>query len=656
MKRVTKNLKAKLLLSFAFILIVPAIIIGILSFTTAKDALENEILAGINENVRQLDDMVNTTIEDKKYVVKWLSENIDSKSYSGEDTANLRKTLSEYSNLHPEIEGSYVGTNTGLLIQEPNTLAIPPGYDPRDREWYKAAMERRGEVIISEPYLSAGTNDLVFTISRAIKDGTGVIAVDIYMNPIQKAASKIKIGESGYAFLFSQDKGVIAHPTKKIGSKITEKELDPIFEDNSGRLRYSYDGSEKSLTYRTNKHTGWKIGGNIVLSEIDAVARPILNKTMIVIATAILIGGVLVFFIIRSIMKPIVELKQSAVKISEGDLTKDVLVHSKDEIGMLAVTFNEMQDKLRQLVKKVDAKTDHVAASAEELTASAEQTSSSTVHVAASIQEVAGSAEKQKNGLEQNARSLDEMKQGVMVIADRAQKVSELAYHTTEQAETGGQAVNNTVNQMNSIAASVSESNERIRALHENSKQVSSILEVIAGIAAQTNLLSLNAAIEAARAGEHGKGFAVVADEVRKLAEQSQQSAGKIGDIIKTIQQDTENTVEIMSKVNEDVQAGVEISHKAIERFEKILVSTKEINPQMDEISSSTQRILSGVEEVVITANELAEIAKQNSNASEEVAASSEEQLASMEEITSAANELSKMAEELKESIATFKY
>ncbi|MED4377603.1 methyl-accepting chemotaxis protein [Schinkia azotoformans] len=239
---------------------------------------------------------------------------------------------------------------------------------------------------------------------------------------------------------------------------------------------------------------------------------------------------------------------------------------------------------------------------------------------------------------------------------DSSKKVFELANHTTTLAEIGGQSVQDTVNQMNSIHSSVNESNTMIKSLYERSREVSSILDVITGIAEQTNLLSLNAAIEAARAGEHGRGFAVVADEVRKLAEQSQQSAKEILAIVEGIQKDTESSVQIMARVTDDVQVGVKVSNEAIEKFNGILQSTKEITPQMEEVSAIAEQMSAAVQQVSATINDLSVIAKGNATTAEEVAASTEEQMASMQEITASANTLSSKAEELNQLISKFKY
>ncbi|WP_395940839.1 methyl-accepting chemotaxis protein [Bacillus sp. FJAT-22090] len=262
----------------------------------------------------------------------------------------------------------------------------------------------------------------------------------------------------------------------------------------------------------------------------------------------------------------------------------------------------------------------------------------------------------QTNSVDSNAQSLAEISVGVTRISDYATKVSELSYEATTQAELGGQAITNTVNQMSSIHTSVIESNTKINSLSIRSQEVRSILNVITGIADQTNLLALNAAIEAARAGESGKGFAVVADEVRKLAEQSQQSAKDIHQIILGIQEDTENSVQIMARVTEDVLAGVEVSNDAIKKFQLIVQSMKEITPQMEDVSATAQQVSASVQETSHIANDIAILAQGNAATSEEVAASAEEQLASMEEISASAQSLSSMAQELKDIISQFKY
>ncbi|OMP67993.1 methyl-accepting chemotaxis protein [Domibacillus epiphyticus] len=655
MKNIFRNIKTKLFLAFSFILIVPAIIIGSLSYTTAKDAVNNEMLDGFAGTVNLLNASIDNTMQSKTHDIETLSKKITSNDYQGASSPKLRGIFDQYVNLHPETHSIFVGTKEGLFIQEPNKQK-DPNFDPRERYWYKDAIENKGKIVISDPDISASTGELVVTIARVLEDESGVVAVNVQLSHLQELINQVEIGDEGYAFLLDKNKKFIAHPATEAGTEGKEDFYNNMYAQENGNFEYKYEGVERMMVFATNQLTGWKIGGSVELSEVSEAASPILKKTVLVIVIAMIIGAFFVFLIVKSIIRPLIGLKEKAITVSKGDLTENIDVHSNDEIGQLGIAFNEMQESLKGLIQEVEHHAEQVASSSAELTANAEHTASATEQVSASIQEVASSAEKQTSGVDQNAQILAEISDGVSLIADHSTKVSKLAHHTTAQAESGGQAVSDTVNQMNSIHESVKESNTMIKSLSERSKEVSSILNVITGIADQTNLLALNASIEAARAGEHGKGFAVVANEVRKLAEQSQQSAKEIHEIVQGIQKDTENSVQVMARVTNDVQAGVEVSNEAIAKFNQILQSTKEITPQMEEINTTAQQMSAAVQEVTATAKELSNIAHGNAATSEEVAASTEEQLASMEEISASAESLSSMAEELNSLLSKFKY
>jgi methyl-accepting chemotaxis protein len=655
MKNFLGNIKVKLIFAFIIILIVPAISIGLISYSTAKNAVEKEITDGIGQNISLLNATIDSTIQPKIVDIDYFSQAINAQLYQDINSPELRAEFNQYSKTHPEAQSIYLGTETGVFVQEPR-INDTNNYDPRTRDWYKQAMENKGKTIISPPYADIGTKEMVITISKATDDGNGVMAVDIFLTHLQKITNQVKIGDEGYAFLLDENKKFIAHPTNAGGSKATEKFYNEMYKKGQGTFTYTLDNKEKMMSFITNKLTGWKIAGNLYTEELSNAAAPIFQKTLLIIIISFIIGAGVIFLIVKSIMKPIINLKEHAITISKGDLTSNITIKSQDEIGQLGRAFNEMVANLRNLAKQVSLNATQVAASAEELTASAEQTTDTTEQVSRAIQDVASSTEKQTSGVEDTAKALDEIAHGVTLITDSSIKVSELSRHTMNQAEIGGKAVANTVTQMKSISHSVSESNAMIESLNERSKEVSSILNVIAAIADQTNLLSLNAAIEAARAGEHGRGFSVVAEEVRKLAEQSQQSAKEIDVIIQRILRETDNAVQKMAQVNEDVKTGVQISNEAIERFEQILTGTKDIVPQMEEVSATTQQIAASVQELNTTTNNLSLIAQENAAASEEVAASTEEQLASMQEIAASAEALSKMAEDLTLSTSQFKY
>ena len=648
------TIRKKLILAFSIILIIPALSIGILSYSTAKSAVEQEIMHGIDENINLLNISINNAIQPKLQNIDVFYQEITSDWYQGESSPKLRENFSQFVKLHPEIQSVYIGTTTGLFIREPS-MKMPDGYDPRARDWYKESMKNKGETIISPPYVSASTGKMVVTISRASKDNSGVIGIDILLASIQAITNQVKIGDKGYAILLDKDRKYIAHPTIEGGTEAKEEFYNKMYEQENGTFNYNFEGSEKIMKYITNDLTGWKIAGTVFSKEISDAAAPIFKNTVLVIVVALIVGIVIIYFIVNSIIKPISRLKEQAITVSNGDLTENIEINSKDEIGDLAHAFNDMAQKLRGVIHQINSSAEHVAASSQQLQATSEQATRATEQISTAIQEVASGSETQVASSQQSAIAMEEVSSGIQRIAEFSAAVKDSAEEATTLSEEGYVSLQNAIQQMDSIESGTQATTVAIKKLIESSREISNIIDVITNIADQTNLLSLNAAIEAARAGEHGKGFSVVAEEVRKLAEQSRASANQIVELIVEIQNDTEIANKEMVGNIKEVDLGKKVIQKTGESFKQVLNAVRHVNVQIQEVSATSEQISTNTEEVTASVEGLALIAKAASEESQNVAASSEEQLASMEEITASSEALSKLAQDLQELVSKFK-
>ncbi|WP_400242700.1 methyl-accepting chemotaxis protein [Niallia sp. JL1B1071] len=653
LKGINVTLKTKMIISFALILIIPSLIISTFSYLKARTEMENQFLSTSNENVKIVDKIIRNSLGTSIYQTVIYSEKIKLDEKSEESSTMVKTEFDKYMEMNPEIDSVFFGSREGTLIQSPNSLQGNSD-DPRKDAWYINGMEKEGVVYVSSPYTSNATGNLVVAISKQTEDKKGVVGMEVSLERIKSLVSDVKIGDKGYIIIINQDKQYIVHPEKEVGTVAKESVFNGIYKKDDGSIDMSYDGKEYIMQYITNETVGWKLAGLVDKSEINDMTFPILYQTVIVIVVSLLVCGFFVFLLIHSFIKPLNTLKGSAVKVSQGDLTEEVEVHTKDEIGQVALAFKNMAKNLHQIIKDVNEKSEHVAASSEQLLASSEQAASASEYVAGTLEKVAARADMQKNNLSENSFALKDIGDHIYKVAENAKIVSELTNETVIQAKEGEKTVNKTVSQMNEIYHSVETSNTQILTLQERSKEIESIVDVISGIASQTNLLALNAAIEAARAGEHGKGFAVVAAEVGKLAKQSEESAKEIGGILTNILADTQTTVLGMETVTKSVQNGIFASKQTTEAFNGIIQRVRSISPQMIEVANLSNQIAEKVKAVTVSADELLAISSETAAYSVEMASSTEEQLAAMQEIKAAASSLANVAEELQERINIF--
>lgn len=423
-------------------------------------------------------------------------------------------------------------------------------------------------------------------------------------------------GSAGVAWDNNQD-GLLNATAERDSFEVDDEIIGEVMSTGQAMPVYAKDKSQLALVIPLQDHTGQAIGYiKNVHSRLEILAgiKQALQNAVVQGLAAILSVLVVTFLIVNSITKPIVKLTHRAERIAGGDLTLDLdIKKSRDEVGVLAGAFNVMVGNLKSLVYDLQNSSQQMASYSQELASSSEE-------VNATIEEVAGTCGQVAMLAEQGADS-----------AEKAARESDLVQRA---AEDGNAAVREAIDSINSIAAGAKDVAGSIERLGYKSDKIGEIIGTIINIADQTNLLALNAAIEAARAGEHGRGFAVVAGEVRKLAEQSAGASNEITGLVRDMQFEVSNTVDLMSVQSDRVNSGVRVVNHAGASLEQIIDAAAVNTVVIKDVAAASSQANDGVQHL--------------STANEQISAATQQ-------VTSAAQELASIAGRLQEQVEKFK-
>ncbi|HBS59872.1 MAG TPA: methyl-accepting chemotaxis protein [Firmicutes bacterium] len=449
--------------------------------------------------------------------------------------------------------------------------------------------------------------------------------------------------------------------TRAVGTKMSEAVTQTTLRQGQSYFgKADVAGVLNQAAYEPFKNEKGEIIGvffvGVPNTPYEKMAKEFAEHLLIIGLLGLAISVLVAYYLARRIARPLENLAGAAGEVAAGDLSISAPpVTGNDEIGQLMTSFKVMIDNLRATVLQVQKSAEHVTSSSEELTATAEQARQATQQVTVVFNEVAADTEQQMNAVNEASALIEQMSAGIQQVAANANTVAESSEKTAAAAQQGNESVDLAVSQMENIEKTVSRSAEVVAKLGERSKEIGQIVDTISGIAGQTNLLALNAAIEAARAGEQGRGFAVVAEEVRKLAEQSQEAAKQIAELIGEIQGDTEKAVVAMHDGTREVKVGGEVVNNAGQAFREIMNSIKLMTEEVKEISGAIQQMASGSQQILVSIKDVEKISKATLGQTQVVYAATEEQVSSIDEIATFSESLATMAKDLQDAIDSFK-
>ncbi|ANS73381.1 hypothetical protein AWM70_01260 [Paenibacillus yonginensis] len=635
-------------------LLLPSLYIGLSTYRSTGSELQSQLMDSANESVNTVNDIVTGTLTAKYSDLAYYANSIsgaDAERGTLGSGQNLQDSLTQYVNTHYDVLDIYIVGDNGV-----SRHGAPEGKTAdnfRKETIYTDAIKNPGKTIVSSVFQTAAGQNSV-SISRGLSDGKGIVAMDLNLESLA-ALTDLKVGKEGYVIMLDGSNHYIVHPGyDDIGQEETADFVQLMNTGDSGQFSYQLEGSDRKMIFATNQLTGWKIGGVIFDKEITGVSRSIGLTTLWVIVSAVVLGGLLIFWVIRSILKPLVQLKESTARIGQGYLNERLELARRDEIGELAENFQRMVDNLKDTIVMVRDTSRSLSGSASQLAAGADQSQSSITQVTEAIQQVASGGEKQLASMEAGAANVNNLVNEVAEVANEIGEVHLMMNVTSQLAQEGNEAVATTNSKMDSIHLHVEELDRVVKGLSSRTEEIGSIVTVIAGIAQQTNLLALNASIEAARAGEQGRGFAVVATEVRKLAENSAGFADKIRELIEKVTEEMTGAQASMEHVAASVSQGIEAAQTSETAFSHILITVQGLAQSIEASADKLQRMKEEAGNVNQAISQVQQLSRENARNTETISASAEEQLAVAQEVAGSTEELKKKAEELNELISRF--
>ncbi|OEH94568.1 hypothetical protein BFG57_07475 [Bacillus solimangrovi] len=463
-------------------------------------------------------------------------------------------------------------------------------------------------------------------------------------------------GSSGYGYIVDSQGTMLFHPNPElIGSSLADYEfMKTMMVEKTGYIEYEWEGKMKVAAYK-GLANGNIFAASTYLEEMMLPAQAIKNEIFLISIIGSLLALFVGVFIINQITKPINSVVSAMKKAEDGDLTVEVPIYSNDEVGKISVMYNSMIQRLKGILYEIHEASHQVAASSEELTASANENTRASEQIAMAAEEISRSSRDQVERVSAVVHSIHDISDSISLTTKNVNKVKIDSETASKYAQQGSVSLKEVVGEMSEITEKVKKTETVIRQLGSQSKSIMGIITTISDISEQTNLLALNAAIEAARAGEQGKSFAVVAEEVRRLAEQSRISALEITELITTIHGEIHEATEMMEQSSKAVSDGGTVVSSAGESFARIESSICNVNEEMESLDNSIKRINNDAVSIVENSDEISNLAEVSSGDTEEVAAASEEQMATMEEINSASQVLANMADQLQEQVNQFK-
>lgn len=536
-------------------------------------------------------------IDSKQRIVSSTAELLSNQVLSDEQIVSTMKMVKSSGGFSV----AYFGSEHGDMFRNLGKNTID-NYDPRIRPWYKEAKLKRDLITIG-PYIGKADGKLVIFIASPIVHGKeidGVTGVNLPLEKITNDVISAEMQGHGFAFLVSNEGKIIAHPKAELAgltldhfsNNITINEITSAAR-RGDILEKNFDSQSFILSSVQVEGTDWVL---VLAGDKELIAEQVKRLIMFqlsISAVLVLLMTLLTSALLRYSIRNLLEVSQALEDIAEGDgdLTVNINVSQKDEVGRLSEGFNKFVTKVHKIISTVNSITLRLNESSQKTTVTANE---QTNHIS-----------KQQGEISMVATAVTEMAVATDEIARNAEATAEMAQVAVSSSLAGRDFSHRSNESMKGLAAQVENTSTIIGDLEEQSNQINKIVLSISDIAEQTNLLALNAAIEAARAGEQGRGFAVVADQVRELSHSTHKSTEEASSMINELQTTTRKAVNAMSDCHMLANQSLLDNDNATSSFDEICTQVHGISDMATQISTAAEQQSSVTSEIAKNTEEI---------------------------------------------------
>ncbi|MBE7683506.1 HAMP domain-containing protein [Paenibacillus sp. P13VS] len=670
-----KSVGVKLFLIFFAGIMIFVISLGLLSYSKAKNTIEENASRANQETIDQTKEKMDIILE--RFVdtstqiffdpeMQSLLQNMSNKDLTAYDmfinSSSINKQLSNVAFTNKSMEAIYlVPTDDTKSTMGTGSSSASMG-DIRSEAWYNEIVQSGGYRWLPTEIKEDGSAP-TFRIARSMKNLQGtnqsyVLVIELKLEVLEEQLKSLNLGEGAVIQLIAPDKKVVASTIADRTGKETELAFYGELTEKTGSTNaaYAVDGKSTDMlvVYSTMETSDWKLIGMVPTSMLVKDAKGILTLTLwmalVDAAIAVLIG----VWMVRMIARPLGKLKDLMQEGAKGNLKVRTPFTSKDEIGQLSAAFNLMMEQITKLVEQTNRSAQEVLDTASELSNASKKTAISASEIAVATEEIAGGASSLATEAERGNELTDNISRQMQSVVAANEEMGQSARHVEQSSETGTQHLNQLMTKTQKTEEMIGALVNKVDSLKESTSSVLKVLDVLQNITKQTNILSLNATIEAARAGAAGRGFMVVAGEVRQLAEQSRQSIDMVGEITDKIMHEMNETVAALSNVNPLFREQMD----AVKDTNVIFASVQE---QMGAFVEKLGMVTDSIGDLSKSQGTLSEamsnvsaVAEESSATSEEVASLSSEQQNISNQLVNLSDKLENVSTELKNTLSRF--